>query len=445
MGANALGCYGNSIVRTPHMDRMATEGLRFSNCFSQNPVCVPSRSSLHTGQYVLAHGVRDNNCNPAPDKSHRTFAQELRENGYETAYYGKTHALDGRHDEWDDVFDLYPDYNRYLKGRKIDVKYPERPRVEDLCAGVSQIPYDDFSEVVLGNLGESYIRARRDSDKPFFLFMSHEAPHSPWTVPEEVADLYSMDEIKLPDVPDEDFSNKKDWRLAYMKKRVEYATEESLKNAVRTYYTLTSIIDRQVGRYLEALEETGLLENTYVIIMADHGDHIGNHRSMGKCLSLDDSLIHVPMIWYAPGRVKTGVVDELAESIDFFPTIMELAGIPCPSGVQGKNLSACLSGKCEPVRECTFSEEYSDAWGALMCARDKRYKLTVFDDGYEELYDLEQDPYEWYNLTCHEELTSVRDDLRMQLLRWRFASADRTTPQRFDWVTRFMTPGNKIY
>ena len=437
LGANALGCYGNPLVQTPYIDALADQGIRFEQCLAQNPVCEPSRSCLHTGKYVAGHGLRNNNCGKLYLPHHPTFAQSLRQAGYHLSYYGKTHSVDK--DQWDDVFDLYPDYNHYLAARGIPVTYPEKLPASDLCAGKTTIAAEDFSENVLGKLGEQLIRKMAGQpQQPFFLFMSHEAPHSPWTMLPEDDDLYPLDQIPLLDIPDEDFQNKQPDRLQYMKKRYQMHTDDNLRNAIKTYLSLVRLVDRNVGRLVQALDETGLRDNTIVVVMADHGDHLGNHRSMGKSWSVDQSLIHIPMIWNAPGKFLPQVNQSIVQSIDFFPTLMDIIGMTPPHGLQGQSLLPLLEGRSEKVRDYGYCAEYCDDAKDMYTVLDGQYKLTVFSDGFEELYDLKADPYEWCNLSDQPDMASIKLRLMREMIQWRFRTVDRTAPQTYSWVGEFL-------
>lgn len=442
MGANSLGCYGNSYAKTPCMDKLAEEGMMFTQATSCNPVCMPSRASLHTGRYVGGHNVR-NNCTEELSGTYPSIAQSLRADGYRLAYYGKTHSL--IQEEWDDVFDLYPDYNRYLKGRRINVKYPEKPSSEVLCAGISKIPEEDFSENILGNLGESFIYEMANSEEPFLLFMSHEAPHSPWVIPEGREELYESFDVVLPEVPEEHLDGRAEEQTSYLKKRGSMATDDKLRHAIKTYMTLLKIVDENVGKLVDALKETGQLDNTVIVIMSDHGDNLGNHRSMGKGVSLDENLVHIPMVFYAPKKWRAGKNAALTQNIDLYPTILELAGITPPPGIQGMSLKSLLENQCGELRDYAFSEEHSDGYECRFSARDARYKLVFCEYGNEELYDLENDPHEWNNLIACDELQDKITELKNAMLRWRFHCIDRKVPESDNWITRFMKPDSAIY
>jgi arylsulfatase len=446
LGANALSCYGCKNAYTPNIDALAAGGVRMENCTSQNPVCMPSRASLLTGKYVSTHDVYDNGVIPYP-VGHKTFQQLLKGAGYHTAYFGKTHSINNQ--EWDDVFDLYPDYNHYLQARGIDVVYPERFPLDKLNAGFSKIPGKDFSEVVLGNLAVDYIEKSTETDDPFLLFMSFEAPHSPWSLPEDYRHFYHPEKVKLPDIPEQDRRNKPQYRLDYHAKRASMAkTDENLKHVIAVYHALTSIVDEQVGRIVSALDSSGIRDNTCIILMSDHGDHLGNHRTMGKCLSIEEDLIHVPLILNNPKAFKPHVADALVESIDIFPTIMELANIDPPGGLQGQSLVPLAENRPDAVqRRASFSEEHYKPFPAMTSARNKEFKLIIDSAGFEELYNIKDDPHEWYNLAGQSEYKQVLLELKDEIISFGFMHVDMTLKEgeNDNWVLDFMKPGFHNY
>lgn len=442
LGANAVGCYGNALARTPTIDQLAATGIRFKHCTAPTPLCFPSRGSLHTGKYASTHGCRDNNVG-VTDPEHPTLARSLRAAGYRTGYFGKTHNLN--QSEWDEVFDLQPDFNQYLRARNIDVHYPETPPVEDLCAGVSALSAEDFPENLLGNMGQHFLQDRAKDRQPFFLFMSHEAPHSPWVVPETDLSLYDGIDIPLPEPPVADWQHKPENRMAYFRKRREMANDENLRWAIRIYMTLVHIVDRNIAKLVQTLDETGLRDNTIIVIAADHGDHLGNHRQLGKTLSLDQSLIHVPLILNCPSRWPSAVNGSMTELIDLMPTFCRLIGEPIPTGVQGKSLLPLLNGEQEQVRQYAHAEEHNDLWGSWMAVHDANYKYVRSDDGFEELYDLQADPLEWHNIAGDPQLHDIQQQLKDEMLRWRFDCIDRRKPRRFDWVSHFISQDTPLY
>ena len=420
--ACALGCYGNPNPVSPNIDVLAETGVKFVNCISSNPLCLPSRASLHTGCYVNGHNVRSNSTEDL-DAVYPSMAKNFRSNGYALAYFGKSHSVN--QEEWDEVFDLYPDYNRYLKAHNYDVTYPEKPPVKDLCAGQSAVSNEDFSENVLGNIGAAYIREMAGKDQPFLLFMSHEAPHSPWTVPEEYYDFLSNTDIELPQVPESAWNCKHHELATYLKKRSEAAPDdETLKFAVRIYQTLIKIVDDNVGKLLEALDETGLRDNTIIVVTSDHGDLTGNFRAMGKCISPADNLLRVPLIFNAPERWQPQQNRSIVQNIDIFPTLAEIAGIRPPENIHGVSLVATLDNET-PVRKYAFSEEHDDLFDSWMSVQDEEWKMVFYASGRKELYNVLEDPMEWNDLAATSEAQPKLALLQDELIKWRFRCIDR--------------------
>ncbi len=424
LGARAVGCYGNPTVKTPNIDKLAETGIKFNNCTSQNPVCMPSRMSLHTGKYVSGHGVLDNSTGYYPEDQ-LTFARFLGGHGYHRAYFGKTHSVN--RDDWDEIFDLYPDYNHYLESRNISVRYPEQPPLKDLCHGYSDIPSKDWATNVLGNLGGNYIRKREQEENPFLLMMSFEAPHGPVTYPRDESKLYDPAEIELPKAPENSLDSKPFERKLYMQARGRLAkSDETLKFALSMYYSMVTLMDRNVGKLLAALDESGQRDNTIIIFLSDHGDFMGNHNCVGKGMSLDEALIHVPLIVNCPAKFQLREVESLVESIDVFPTLAELAGLEKPAGLQGESLIPLASGTAETEREFSFSEEFYGQGPFFFSARNKEYKYILSSTGNEELYHLPSDTWEWNNLSEYPDCQQVLNELRQAMLLWRFRSVDHT-------------------
>lgn len=444
LGANAVGAYGCAAAQTPNLDALAAGGLRFAACTAQNPVCMPSRTSLHTGTYVATHGFYDNNV-IAGAVDRPSLVRSLRAAGYRTIYLGKTHAIDPA--EWDEVFDLYAGYNHYLQGRGIPVRYPEKFPVDRLNAGFSAIPLADFSETVLGNLAVEVIRRQAGSDQPFLLFMSFEAPHSPWSLPEEARWRYRPEAIRLPEAPAGDRERRPAWRQAYFDKRTAMAGDgEPLRHALAIYHALAGVVDEQIGRIVGALDAGGLRERTVVVASADHGDHCGNHRSMGKSLSLDESLVRVPLILNAPGRIAPGATASLVEAIDVLPTLLDLAGLGVPAGVQGRSLRPLIDGeRGAPFRSHAFSEEHALPYPGLRSVRDDRWKLVLCADGHRELFDLHEDPLEWRNRAGEAATRAIEAELMNHLALHAFQTIDRRNSAGSNWVVEFMRPGRHRY
>ncbi len=432
LGTRAVGCYGNPVVKTPNIDKLAATGVKFTSCTSQNPVCRPSRMSLLTGKYVSGHGLLDNGTGHYP-ADQLTLPQFLGKQGYHRAYFGKTHSVN--RNDWDEIFDLYPDYNHYLQSRNISVKYPEQPPLETICHGYSDIPSKDWATNVLGNIGENYIRERQPEKQPFLLMMSFEAPHGPVTYPRDELKIYDPAEIELPKAPENALDSKPYERKLYMQARGKLAkNDDSLKFALSMYYSMVTLMDRNVGKLLTALDESGQRDNTVIIFLSDHGDFMGNYNCVGKGMSLDEALIHVPLIINCPANYQPREVDSLVESIDVFPTLAELSGNEPPAGLQGESLVPLASGAAKAEREYAFSEEFYGQGPFLFSVRNREYKYILSSTGNEELYHLPPDPWEWHSLINSPEHQEVLNELRQAMMLWRFRAVDRTHQRKVNYI-----------
>ena len=206
------------------------------------------------------------------------------------------------------------------------------------------------------------------------------------------------------------------------------------------------MIGEQIGRIMVALEKTGFRENTYIIMLADHGDHLGNHRTMGKCLSLEEDLIRVPLIFNNPKKFSPHCSEALVESVDVFPTIMQLAGIDAPSGLPGRSLVSLAENKPDAVKKrVAFCEEHFEPYPRHISARNQEFKLIINSKGFEELYNINKDPHEWYNLADEAKYKDVLLELKDEIIKFSFMHVDKTLKAKENWVEEFMKPGFHRY
>jgi len=349
----------------------------------------------------------------------------LKQKGYKTAYFGKTHAV--KKEEWDEVFDLHPDYNRYLRGRGINIKYPETPLHNILNHGYSRIPAEDWATNVLGNIGARYIEEQKDAKEPFLLFMSFEAPHAPCTLPQEYKGWYNPKDIDLVEVPENELEGKPKGRVDYLRTRAKFTIDdEDLKWALHIYYSMVTLMDMNVGKLIRAINSSGLREDTVIFFLADHGDWLGNHRCVGKGLSIEQALVHIPLIINCPAKYSAKEIPSLVEAIDVFATIAELAGDNMPRGVQGKSLLPFAEGRECKEREFAFTEEHCATGPYFLGARNKEYKYIFSSDGTEELHNIKKDPWEWYNLVDKSEHRERLLRFKNALLQQRITCVDKT-------------------
>lgn len=378
--ADHLGCYGNPEVATPCVDRLARDGIRFSEAYVANPMCMPNRASLFTGRWPKAHGLRENGITLSPAEP--VLPDLLRQAGYQTAAFGKIHLapfgfghnrlypplpheLYEDRDYWEQGGDLpcpYYGFDRaYFVGghgpyafgqykRDLDRQRPGAYAQLQVAAALAPptgaveswkaaIPEALHYNTAIADETIAYLRAAR-RDRPFYVWCSFPDPHHPYSPPRPYCDLYDPDQIsfrparrsgELDDLPPffrECYEGKRivDWTYD-----LRQVTDEHLREILAHTYGMVAMVDHNVGRVMGVLEETGLLDHTVVIFLSDHADLMGDHWLIQKGPFLFRGLLRVPFIWRLPGRLHGGTVTEaLVSAVDLFPTVLEMAGVPQP-------------------------------------------------------------------------------------------------------------------
>jgi arylsulfatase A-like enzyme len=423
----AISAYGSKLIATPHIDRIAREGMLLENCFATNSICTPSRATILTGKYSHKNGVPTFNTF---DGTQWTVAQALQQAGYHTGMFGKWH-LGGRptgFDEWT----ILPGQGRYVDPIFI------RPEGNTQIRG--------YATDVITDLSLAFLE-RRPKDKPFFLMYHHKAPHGPWQPDAQDAAAFAGREFPLPPTFDDDYATRSDAaRTAYM--RIADMSEKVLKVSpppglspvaqarwkyqqyLRDYLACVASIDRNVGRVLDYLDRHGLRENTVVIYSSDQGFFLGEHGWYDKRFMYEES-IRMPFLIRWPGVVSPGTRSaRLALNVDFAPTFLELAGLPAPGDVQGRSLAPLLRG--QPPADWRTSMYYrfyhtghlqrvQPHWGV----RTERHKLIYFNRLEQwELFDLQDDPHEVKNVYASPAHADIVKRLKAELTRLRTSLDD---------------------
>ncbi len=412
-----IGCYGNTQVKTPHLDRLAAMGVRFDRAYCQQPLCGPSRASLMTGlrpdtldMHTLKHELREKN----PDVV--TLGQLFRNNGYYSARAGKIYHYGNPSQIGTDANDDPATWDERFNPVGIDktqeeniVRYgPNRtPRKDGL--GISMAWWDPVSEdeehtdgMVASKIIELIAAHKHE---PFFLAAGFFNPHCPYVAPKKYFDLYPLDEIEMPDLEEAKADladvppmavqrDTKNWPYYFKDVSVEEA-----RRCKQAYYASVSFVDAQVGRLLDALEDNGLMEKTIIVFWSDHGYFLGEKGLWYKRKAFERSA-RMPMMIAGPGVTDRGPSTRPVELLDLYPTLADLCDLAPPENLEGRSLRPLLENPAAPWEKPAITQVWHSpqAWGYSL--RTERYRYTEWMNGEagRELYDHETDPEETMNL-----------------------------------------------
>jgi len=469
--AHAIGAYGSRINRTPNLDRIAAEGMRFDNCFCTNSICTPSRAAILAGTHNHVNGVTT--LSTPMDNRLTTYPKLLQADGYQTAIYGKWHLgkntahCPTNFDDWA-VLPGQGDYHNptfLLKGPDGGVRRKVEGYATDLIT--------DFSL--------DWLKAR-DPARPFCLMCHHKAPHRPWQPAARHATLFDGETIPEPETLYDDYEHRaRAARIARMRvgedmgptdlKREKPAGLEghelrrwAYQHYIKDYLRVVTAIDEGVGRLLDYLDETGLAENTIVVYTSDQGFFLGDHGWYDKRFMYEESL-RMPFLIRYPREIPAGsVCGDILTNVDFAPTFLDYAGLAAPTEFQGRSAKSVLAGETPDDWQQSLYYRY---WmngahhnvAAHYGIRTQRYKLIYYyydglgqpgtvqpvicpenqggggDDRGDcvgepewELFDLERDPHELNSVYADPAYADVASELRAELRRLQLAFGDQPYP-----------------
>lgn len=380
-----LNCYGAEHMKTPHIDKLAADGVQFDRAYCQQAVCLPSRISLFTGMRPESTGVHDLQTNfreTIPDAA--TLPQHLTANGYLTIGMGKVFHDEqwGDWDEWIDTRDLDGVNEYHLDDIVADL---ERQREDALARGVkprqlwkhvkgpateaADRPDQAYHDGAMTDLAIARLRGLGDAAKdpetarPFFMTVGYKKPHLPFIAPRRYWDLYPEASIQLPDNPYPPEGAPQIAMMTWGELRAYQdipdegpVSDDKARELIRGYYACVSFVDAQIGRLLEGLEDAGLADNTVVVLWGDHGWKLGEHGMWCKHTNFELDT-RVPLIVRMPGGRSAGqAAGSLVELIDLYPTVCELAGIAPPAQCEGKSLVPVLDDPAAAHRRYAFSQ-----------------------------------------------------------------------------------------
>ena len=421
-----LSCYGNEVLHTPNMDRLAAEGTRFANTFCTNALCAPARATVLTGAYSHVHGIYGNSERADAvenlDPQVPTFPELLRQAGYATGLVGKYHIRQNPRgfDHWC----IHPGQGEYF-----DPVYIRNGR---------RVQKKGYATDITTDLALEYLESV-DKNRPFCLVYQFKAPHRPFTPAPRHRALFEALEIPEPATYDDDYRSRRvaaeaadmqfDLSLAgdyedlpeglSREERKRWIYQRFTRDRYRTIYG----VDENLGRVLDFLDERDLSEDTLIIYTSDHGYFLGEHGWYDKRFMYEPAL-RIPLLARYPRLGAAGhVATELVANIDFAPTILDLAGVAPPASAQGRSLRPLLEGHSpQDWRQSVYYAYYENSWelqgrgeeamaepyryftphriGPHRGVRTQRYKLIDYygEGDYWELFDLQEDPDERHNL-----------------------------------------------
>ena len=408
--ATALSCYGNKVCKTPNIDRLASQGTRFTKAYCQGTYCGPSRASFMSGYYphaikMLGYG------SPRPAIGERaTWAQHFKNNGYHTARVSKIFhmGVPGGIEKGTDGADDPASWTERFNSAGPEWKAPgDGETLENNADGRKPGPVGGNTFVVVEADGDDLVHSdgktaakaveliKQHKDKPFFLGVGFVRPHVPFVAPrKDYTDFLPYAKMQLPPKLKEDWAD-------IPKAGINYKTSKNMKMDVRRqkkavggYYASVAFMDRMVGQVLDGLKEAGLDDNTIGIFTSDHGYHLGEHDFWAK-VSLHDESAAVPLIIRMPGK-KPAVCHSLVELLDLYPTLSNLCGLKVPGRLQGKDISEMMTDPAKEVRSAAFSVN-----GKGFLLREQDWAFIAYGrngQGDQELFDMKQDPKQFTNL-----------------------------------------------
>lgn len=469
--AHAISAYGSRLNRTPQIDRLAQQGVLFTNCFCGNSICGPSRATVLTGKHSHANGFRQNG--DVFDGAQQTFPKLLRAAGYTTAMIGKWHLRTDPtgFDHWE----VLPGQGQYYN--------------PDFRSAAGKRRIDGYVTEITTDLAIEWLEKGRDKDKPFVLMCQHKAPHRPWLPgPHELA-MFRDHEFPEPDSLFDDYSGRggaaaehemgidahmtlaydlqcpvdEDENLfkGYQNARQRMTAEQlaafdaafdgenaemraaglegralvrwKFQRYMKNYLRCVAGVDKSVGRLLDYLDAHGLADDTVVVYSADQGFYLGEHGWFDKRWMYEESL-RMPLLVRWPGHAEAGSkVDALVQNIDFAPTFLEMAGVPRPADLHGQSLVPLLQGERPADWRLAVYYRYYESRATHRVAahygvRTDRYKLIHYPEpehAYWELFDLQQDPHELKSVYADPAYAKVVADLgeRLAALRKQYGDA----------------------
>ena len=412
-----LSTYGDPLVKTPNVDRLAARGVKFEHAYCQYPLCNPSRASFLTGLRPDTTRVYDNAIQfrqNVPDA--QTIGQTFQKAGYFVARVGKLYHYGVPAQIGTNGLDDAPSWaERYNpKGRDIDdfnmierieltkegkAEWGKTENLNQLGATLSRLAADGTDEEQTDGkiANETITLLEKHAAGPFFLACGFFRPHTPYVAPKKYYDMYPLDKIQLPAIP-ANYNATIPAPALQLKKVEEAMTDTQRKEAIQAYFAATSFMDAQLGRVLDALDRLKLTDKTIVVFISDHGYHLYEHHAWQK-MTLFENVAHVPLIISAPGKPAGKSSARIVELLDLHPTLADLAGIPVAPKAEGKSLRPLVENPAAAWDKPALTQVQRGKFMGYTL-RTEKWRYTEWDGGAKgsELYDEENDPQELKNL-----------------------------------------------
>ncbi|MDF7808270.1 sulfatase [Pontiellaceae bacterium B12219] len=410
-----IGCMGgHPQAITPNIDRLAKEGMLFSNAHCQAPICGPSRASVMTGLAPATTGIylQINDAdirNAGPAAAEAVFMPDwFEQNGYKTMGAGKIYHQGDKAE----TFDEFSGKSNFGPKPKKRMKWPIEGVPFGTLTDWGAFPERDDQMPDFNTAAFAVEKLKQKHDKPFFLAAGFCRPHVPWHVPQKWFDLFPVESIQMPPYKPDDMDDVPEIgkRIAEMPMMptTEWAIEKGeWKHIVQAYLACMAFADAQVGKVLDALRESDYADNTIVVLWADHGYHIGEKNRFAK-QAVWERDTHTVLIFRVPGMAAGEVCGAPVQLLDLYPTLLELCGMPENPGVEGNSLVPLLKN---PESEWDHVAITSYGQGNVSM-RSRTHRYIVYEDGSEELYDMIKDPNEWNNLADNPECSGIKQQFK---------------------------------
>lgn len=423
--ATALSCYENKACQTPHIDKLASEGVRFTRAYCQFPVCGPSRASFMSGYYPHATGSMGYNSGRQNIGDRATWTQHFIDNGYHATRVSKIYHMgvpgdiergsNGTDDEasWSERFNSQGPEWKAPGDSELLEKNPDgsKPVKGGNTLELVKADGDDLvhSDGKTAKKACELLRQYKNQKQPFFLAVGFVRPHVPFVAPRKYFEPYDHNKIVLPEKVEGDWDDIPKAGINYKTSKNLNLNTEQEKKGVAAYYASVAYLDAQVGKVLDTLQAEGLDKNTIVIFTSDHGFHLCEHDFWMKVGLMEESS-RIPLIIKVPGK-KPAVSHSFAELVDLYPTLSDLCGLEVPERLQGEVLTNTLDDPSHAVRDAAFCVNgnsfliRTDKWAFIQHGRNGEKGLQLFD--------MEKDPKQFTNLAKspdHQETVAMLKD-----------------------------------